>query len=53
MNWRLFVGASILAVGLLWKVGAPPLALVMGVALAALLSWMTRRPSGNGSTGGR
>ena len=45
MNWRLFVGASILAVGLLLKAGAPLFAIVLGVGLAALLSWLTRRPS--------
>ena len=46
MNWRLFVGAAILTVGLLLKLGAPPLAIVMGLALAAVLSWVTRRTKG-------
>ena len=45
MNWKLFVGASILAVGLMLKTGAPLYTIVLGVALAALLSWLTRRPS--------
>ena len=45
MNWKLFVGASILAVGLMLKIGAPLFTIVLGVALAALLSWLTRRPS--------
>jgi hypothetical protein len=40
MNWRLFVGASILVVALMFKVGAPLVAIVGGVALAALLSWL-------------
>jgi len=52
MNWRLFVGASILSVGLLIKIGAPLVAIVGGVALAALVSWLTRRPSGKPSAGG-
>jgi hypothetical protein len=43
MNWKLFIGASILAVGILLKVGAPLVSLVLGVGLAALLSWTTRR----------
>ena len=53
MNWKLFGGAAILSVGLLWKFGVPLLPLVLGVALAGLLSWMTRRGSGNGTVGGR
>jgi hypothetical protein len=52
MNWRLFVGASILSVALMFKVGAPLLAIVAGVGLAALLGWMTRRPNGGPSGGG-
>jgi len=52
MNWRLFVGASILVVALMFKAGAPLLAIVAGVGLAALLSWLTRRPNGT-SAGGR
>ena len=42
MNWNYFVGASILVAGLLVKVGAPPLAIATGIALAALLNW--KRP---------
>ncbi len=45
MNWKLFIGASILAVGLMLKTGAPLYTIVLGVGLAALLSWLTRRPS--------
>jgi hypothetical protein len=45
VNWRLFIGASILVVALLLKTGAPLFAIVLGVGLAALLSWLTRRPS--------
>ena len=52
MNWRLFVGASILSVALMLKIGAPLFAIVAGVALAAFLSWMTRRPNGKPSAGG-
>jgi hypothetical protein len=53
MNWRLFVGASILVVALMFKIGAPLLAIVGGVALAALLSWLTRRPNGASPGGSR
>ena len=52
MNWKFFVGASILAVGLLIKAGAPLVAIVAGVALAAFLSWLTRRPNGRPTAGG-
>jgi hypothetical protein len=45
MNWKLFVGASILAVGLMLKAGAPLFTIVLGVGLAAFISWLTRRPS--------
>jgi hypothetical protein len=45
MNWKLFVGASILAVGLMLKTGAPLYTIVLGVGLAAFISWLTRRPS--------
>ena len=44
MSWKYFVGSSILVCGLLVKIGAPPLALAAGVALAALLNW--RRQQG-------
>ena len=53
MNWRLFAGASILVVALMFKVGAPLVAIVGGVALAALLSWLTRRPNGTSPGGSR
>jgi hypothetical protein len=44
MNWKFFVGASILAVGLLLKAGAPLVSIAAGVALAAaVLIWRTRR----------
>ena len=43
MTWRLFVGASILAVGLLLKMGAPILPLALGVGLAAALTWKRQR----------
>ena len=45
MNWKYFVGASILTCGLLFKFGAPLPALVLGVGLAALACWgKTRKP---------
>ena len=43
MNWRFFVGACILAVGILLKLGAPILPIVLGIGLAAFLTWSTRR----------
>ncbi len=43
MNWRFFAGACILAVGLLLKMGAPLVPVMLGVALAAVVSRMTRR----------
>ena len=52
MNWRLFVGASILSVALLFKIGAPLAAIIGGVVLAAFISWLTRRPNGKPSAGG-
>ena len=43
MSWKFFVGASILASGILVKAGAPLVPVAAGVALAALISWGTRR----------
>jgi hypothetical protein len=43
MNWKLFVGATILSCGLLFKLGAPVLPVAAGVAAAALLNWRTHR----------
>ena len=43
MNWKFFVGASILSVGLLLKVGAPLIPVAIGVAGAALINWKTQR----------
>ena len=43
MNWKLFAGACILASGLLFKAGAPVLAVAMGIALAAFLNWRKQR----------
>ncbi len=45
MNWRYFVGASILSSGLLVKVGAPLGAVAMGIALVGLMNWRTLRRS--------
>jgi hypothetical protein len=43
MNWRHFIGASILAGGLVVKAGAPLEAVAAGVALAAVaLAWRRR-----------
>ena len=43
MNWKFFVGASILSIGLLLKVGAPLVPVALGVAGAALINWKTQR----------
>lgn len=39
MNWRYFLGAAILAGGVLLRVGAPLAAVAAGIALAAILNW--------------
>jgi hypothetical protein len=45
-RWRYFFGASILAVGLLLKAGAPIFPLALGLAAAAFLTWKkTSRPT--------
>jgi len=43
MSWKLFVGASILSVGLLIKAGAPLMPLVMGIAMAAFFNYRRQR----------
>ena len=49
MNWKFFIGSSILAGGLMLKV-APIWAVAAGLVLAALVNWhrhqgrMSRRP---------
>jgi hypothetical protein len=43
MNWKFFVGATILSVGLLLKVGAPLVPVALGVVGAALVNWKTQR----------
>ena len=43
MNWKYFIGASILAAGLLIKVGAPLISIVMGIAAAAFFNWRRER----------
>ena len=45
MNWKFFVGATILSCGLLFKIGAPVLPVVAGVAAAAFLNWKRHRSS--------
>jgi hypothetical protein len=43
MTWRFFVGASILSIGLLIKVGVPLVPLILGVTLAAVVTWKAQR----------
>lgn len=43
-TWKFFVGACILAVGLLLKAGAPIAPVAIGVVAAAYLTWRRQRP---------
>jgi hypothetical protein len=43
MNWKFFTGATILAVGLLIKIGAPLVPVVIGVAMAGMFNWRRER----------
>jgi len=43
MNWKYFVGASILSVGILLKLGAPLVPVALGLVGAALVNWKTQR----------
>ena len=38
-SWKYFVGACILAAGLLIKVGVPVVPIALGIAAAAYLTW--------------
>ena len=38
-KWQYFIGASILAAGLLLKAGAPLVPIAVGLAVAAFLTW--------------
>ena len=38
-KWKYFIGASILAAGLVLKAGAPLVPIVLGLAAAAFLTW--------------
>jgi hypothetical protein len=43
MNWKYFVGSSILVAGLLIKFGAPVVAVALGIAGAAFFNWKRQR----------
>ena len=43
MNWKFFIGASILSAGLLFKMGAPIVPIALGITAAALLHWRKQR----------
>ena len=43
MNWKPFLGACILTAGLLFKIGVPIPAVVMGIALAGCVTWRRQR----------
>ena len=43
MKWKFFVGACILTAGLLIKVGAPLVPIVLGIAGAAFFNWKKQR----------
>jgi hypothetical protein len=42
-RWKFFIGAAILATGLLLKVGAPLVPIGAGIALAAIVMWKSAR----------
>jgi hypothetical protein len=39
LKWKFFVGACILAVGLLLKAGAPLFPIALGLVLAGVVTW--------------
>ena len=43
MRWKFFIGSCILATGLMLKVGAPIVAVVLGIAGAAFINWKKQR----------
>jgi hypothetical protein len=45
MSWKFFVGACILSGGILFKAGAPVLAVALGFATAGFLNWTRVRSS--------
>lgn len=49
MNWKLFVGASIVVAGALFRY-APLPAIVAGIALAAALNWRKQRAAARASS---
>jgi hypothetical protein len=53
MNWKFFLGACILAGGLLLKAGAPLFPIAAGMALAALWTWKRSRGRSGGPRPGR
>jgi hypothetical protein len=43
MKWKFFIGSTILALGLLFKAGAPVVPVVLGIGGAAFWSWRSHR----------
>lgn len=43
MKWKYFVGASILSIGLLIKMGAPLVPIALGILGAAFINWKKQR----------
>jgi hypothetical protein len=43
MSWKLFVGATIVSAGLLIKVGAPLVPVLLGIAMAAFFNHRRQR----------
>ena len=39
MTWKFFIGACILATGLLLKAGAPIVPIALGIAAAGFVNW--------------
>jgi hypothetical protein len=47
-KWQFFIGASILAAGLLLKAGAPLVPVFLGLLIAGFFTWKSqRRPNGS------
>jgi len=42
-KWKFFIGACILAAGLLIKAGVPIVSIALGIALAAVVTWKSAR----------
>lgn len=46
MSWRIFIAAALCVAIALFAAGAPPAAILLGIALVALLNYRNKRKSG-------